>query len=67
MIILKSETFGQESDVVKFVNLNNIKRENILEITATVVEPNLWRFRNQGNNPWFFWLVMPEGPKSFKK
>jgi hypothetical protein len=44
MIILKSETFGQESDVVKFVNLNNIKRENILEITATVVEPNLYRY-----------------------
>ena len=44
MIILKCKTFGQESDIAKFVNVNNIKREDVLQIVATVVSPNLYRF-----------------------
>lgn len=41
MIILKSENFAQETDLAKFVNLNNIKRENILGITASVIDTRI--------------------------
>lgn len=34
MIILKVQEFADFANVAKFVNLNNIKRENILSITS---------------------------------
>lgn len=40
MIILKAQKFSQESDVVKFININNIKREDIFEITAVTTPLN---------------------------
>lgn len=34
MVIVKSQFFSTSADVVKFININNIKREDILTITA---------------------------------
>jgi hypothetical protein len=35
MVILKSQEFEDSKDVAKFINLNNIRRENILSIVST--------------------------------
>ena len=34
MIILKTQAFGDYDNLAKFVNLNNIKREDILAVTS---------------------------------
>jgi hypothetical protein len=35
MIILKSISFSRHSDLVIFININKIKREDILSLTTT--------------------------------
>jgi len=36
MIVLKAQTFHNADDLVKFVNINAVKREDVLEITTVL-------------------------------
>jgi len=36
MVVLKAVSFNLDTDVAKFVNVNNLKREDILQITNAV-------------------------------